>query len=93
MKGRMAVKMRSVFVTVFLIVAGYVIGGAIATLTKNIGLLSWLSYGTSIGLNADKPATLDLAFIKVVLGFAMTLNIAEVVGIIGAVVLGRRMGL
>ncbi|MDR3551933.1 MAG: DUF4321 domain-containing protein [Clostridia bacterium] len=84
-------KVKHTFLLIFLIVAGFVVGGAIAQVTQGIGMLSWLSHSATIGIDAGKPAYIDLAFIQLALGFQMKLNVAEVVFMIAAVIVGRKL--
>ena len=83
-------KLKNTVIFVFLIVAGFIVGGALAQVTQGISFLSWLSKGTTIGIDAGKPAYIDLAFIQLALGFQMKLNVSEVICIIGAILLGRK---
>ena len=73
------------FVLVLFLLAGGVVGGLIAELTHGIRWLSWLSYGGSFGIATGQPLLLDLSFFKLTFGCTITLNIAIVIGLVGAV--------
>ena len=83
-------KHRNILVLVILLAAGFVIGGLIAQVTKNTAALSWLSYGTALGIDPSKPFLLDAAFLKLSFGFELTINVAEAVFMVGAVFLYRK---
>lgn len=72
-------KNKSPLILIFFLIAGFVVGGMVAEATKNIPFLMWLSYGKSIGVDAGKPAYIDLALLKIAFGFEMNLNVSEVV--------------
>ena len=80
-------QIRNVFLMILTIVTGAVIGGLVATWTANVPGLAWLSFGTSFGLTT--PLELDMAVIKLTLGFVVQINIAMIVGIILALLLYR----
>lgn len=84
-------KAKNSLLLIFMVLAGYVVGGMLAQVTKNISFLSWLSYSQPIGLDAGKPAQIDLAFLKLAFGFQMNLNVSEVVLMIVAIVIGRKL--
>ena len=66
---------RSLYI-LFLICAGILVGSLVAALTKNIGLLSWLSYGLDFGLT--QPFVLDLAVLRLTFGLTVNLNISVI---------------
>lgn len=84
-------KVKNSLLLIFLVLAGYVIGGMLAQVTKNVSFLTWLSYSQPIGLDAGRPAQIDLAFLKLAFGFQMNLNVAEVIFMIVAIILGRKL--
>lgn len=84
-------KVKNKLLFVFLVIAGYVIGVALSQATRNVAFLHWLSVGAPIGINAGKPAYIDLAFIQIAFGFTMQLNVAEIICMVAAVLIGRRL--
>lgn len=84
-------KGKNILILVVMIILGFVIGGLIAASTKNIQALSWLSYGTSFGIDAAKPATLDLTFLKLVIGLEIRINVAEAICIIASILFYRKI--
>lgn len=76
--------MKKNFLFLFYILAGILVGAVIASLCKNVPLLSWLSYSQSIGFSPENPAVLDLSIIKITFGFAMSISVAQIITIIGA---------
>ncbi len=66
---------RSLYV-LFLICAGILVGSLVAALTKNIGFLSWLSFGLDFGLT--QPFVLDLAVLRLTFGLTVNLNISVI---------------
>lgn len=89
MKGESGAK--SVLILIFVLIAGIVIGGMIGSLTKNVTVLSWLSFYKSFGLDASKPVTVDLSILKITFGFEMGINVAQVICIIGGLLLYRKI--
>ena len=61
----MITKEKNAIVLIIFLLGGLVIGGLIGSLTKNIGWLSWMSYGQSFGL--ANPLNLDLEYYKLLL--------------------------
>ena len=74
-----------------LIVAGIVVGGLIAAAAKNVSVLSWLAYAKTFGLNVDRPAVLELSVLRLAVGFELTINVAQALCVVGAVLLYRRI--
>lgn len=74
-------KSKETILLIFMIIAGFIIGGLAAKLCGGIPIVQWLSYGKEIGLDAGKPAVIDLAIVKIAFGFEMNLNVGEVLGI------------
>ena len=85
-------KTRGVLLFCFFLIAGIVLGGLLAMLTKNISWLSWLSYGDGLNLGAvqDKPMVLDLSIIKITFGLGININVGQIFGIIVALILNRK---
>lgn len=84
-------KGKNKLILIFLLLAGFVIGGLIAQVTTNIFFLKWLSFGMPIAINNGNPVAIDLAIFKISFGFFMQINVAEVVCIIIALLLHRRI--
>ena len=84
-------KGKSTLILIFLLLAGFVIGGLIAHVTANILFLQWLGFGMPIAINGGAPVAIDLAIFKISFGFSMNINVAEVVCIIFALILHRRI--
>lgn len=79
MKGK-----KNVLILLVLMLAGLVIGGLLAELTKDISFLSWLSYGKQFGLGADTPFVLDLSIIRLTFGIGFKLDVAGILGLFTA---------
>lgn len=69
--------MKFIKYTAFPILCGIVLGMMIASLTKNVGVLSWLAFGYSFGMTS--PLSLDLGLIQLTLGMAINLNVATII--------------
>jgi len=69
--------MKFVKYTGFPVLCGIVIGMMIASLTKNISALSWLSFGLSFGMNP--PFVLDLSLLKFTFGLSVDLNVSTII--------------
>ena len=81
--------LRTLFLAVVLITAvvlGRVLGDALA----GISFLSWLSMGVSAGLS---PVTVDLAIVSLTFGATISINVAQSLLVIVAVVLASKVRL
>ncbi|MGN0690457.1 MAG: DUF4321 domain-containing protein [Oscillospiraceae bacterium] len=63
----------------FFLLAGILVGSAVAYFTKDIFFLSWLSYGINFGIPSS---TLDLYVFRLTAGVELDVNIAHVIFII-----------
>lgn len=70
-----------------LLLAGIVLGGFIAELTKNVSSLSWLSFGNEFGL--DSPVILNLGVLVITFGLKIKITIASIIGVVVSVILYR----
>ena len=81
--------LRTVFLVVVLVTAvvlGRVLGNALA----GISFLSWLNMGVSAGLS---PVTVDLAVVTLTFGASISINVAQAILVIVAVVLASKVKL
>lgn len=72
------VRNKNGWVLLLLMLAGVVLGGLIATLTKDVQVLSWLGYGQNFGI--DTPLVLDLGILVITFGLKIKITIASIVG-------------
>lgn len=70
----------------FFLLAGIVLGTVLARLCEGVGFLSWLAYTMSVGLATDSPMLLDLIVFKLAFGFTLTVNPAQILCIIVALI-------
>lgn len=84
-------KATKIFVFVLSIITGAVVGGLIAQATGNVEWLQWLSYGVKFGVSTEEPFLLDLVILKIAFGFMVDINIASIAGIVGALLLFRKL--
>lgn len=68
-----------------LLLAGVVLGGFIAELTKNISALSWLGFGNEFGL--DQPVVLNLGVIVLTFALKIKITIASIIGVVLAIII------
>ena len=80
-------KLKRIFLLLFFLLAGIVVGAMIASVCANIGFLSWLAYSQQIGFNPDAPFILDLDIIRLSFGFAMKISVAQIITIAVAIFL------
>lgn len=71
---------------VLILLVGTVLGSLIARLTREIGFLSWLSFGDTFGVS---PFTVDLGVAQFTFGMTFDLTIAAILGLIIAMVVCR----
>lgn len=70
----------------FFLLAGIVLGTVIARLCADVSFLSWLAYSMSVGLDTGSPLVLDLIVFKLAFGFSLTVNPAQIICIIIALI-------
>jgi len=71
----------------FFLLAGILIGSAIAYFTRDINFLSWLSYSLVFGIPTSSPIVIDLAIFKFALGLELNVSISHVIFVILAIVI------
>lgn len=71
------------FLQILILLIGAVLGGFIARLTAGIPVLSWLSFGDSLGIS---PATLDLGVLQLTFGLTIEVTVATILGLITAII-------
>ena len=79
-----------VLLLIVILLAGSVLGGFLADMTKGISYLSWLSYGNNFGIDTNNPLVLNLAVLKIKLGMTVQINIAIIIGLAGAFLFYRK---
>ncbi len=78
---------RNFWLNLFLVCIGVLVGTLVASLTKGIPFLSFLSYGMTFGM--PSPAVFDLQVISFTFGVSVDLNISVILFIILSLVLGH----
>lgn len=68
------------FLKIMVILMGILLGIYLGELLKDIPALSFLSYGTKLGL--ENPISLDIGFLSLTFGLIFKLNIAGIIGFI-----------
>ena len=68
-----------------LLLAGMVLGGFIAEITQNVSTLSWLSYGSTFGL--DSPIVLNLGVLVLTFALQIKITIASIIGVVLAILI------
>lgn len=71
----------------FFLLAGIVIGTILGRLCEGVSFLSWLAYSMSVGLDTAAPLVLDMIVFKVAFGFTLTVNTAQIICVIIALLL------
>lgn len=80
-------KMKNWLIMLFLVLSAVLLGALIGEGCRNIGFLSWLSYGKSIGIDVGSPLIINLSVVKFAFGFEMSINVAQIFTIIAALLL------
>ena len=75
-----AARSKNGWVLVLLMLAGVVLGGFVANLTKGVAALDWLSYGQAFGL--DSPLVLNLGILVITFGLNIKITIASIIGML-----------
>lgn len=84
--------MKKNLLLLFFILSGAIAGGLVAHLCQGVPVLKWLAYGKSVGIDTANPLVLDLAVLKIAFGFSLSVNIAQILFIILAILLYKTMG-
>ena len=71
----------------FFLLSGIVLGPVTARLCESVSFLSWLAYTMSVGLDTGAPLVLDLIVFKLAFGFTLTVNTAQIICIIIALII------
>ncbi len=85
-------RMKNNLIFIFFLLAGIIVGSLVASMAEGVSFLSWLAYGSSIGISANNPMILDLAIIKIAFGFEMGINIAQIIFILIALACYKGFG-
>lgn len=83
MSGKIANK--NGWTLLIIMLAGWVLGGFLGYLCRDISWLSWLNYGQVFGLS--QPLVLDLGIIILTFGLTITINIASIIGLIISIII------
>lgn len=82
----MAKDLKKTIAFLFFLLAGIVLGTVVARLCVDVSFLSWLAYSMSVGLDTASPLVLDLIVFKLAFGFSLTVNPAQIICIIIALI-------
>lgn len=82
----MAKDLKRTIAFLFFLLAGIVLGTVLARLCDGVAFLSWLAYSMSVGLDTASPLVLDLIVFKLAFGFSLTVNPAQILCIIIALI-------
>lgn len=74
----------------FFLLAGITIGSLVAYVCRDVPYLSWLSFSQTVGLSTSEPALLDLIVFQIAFGFTLTVNVAQIIFIIIAILIFSR---
>ena len=80
-------KNKNFWILLLLLLAGIVLGGFLGEARKTIGLLSWLNFGQSFGL--DTPLVLNLGLLVITFGLTIRITMASIIGVAVALLIYR----
>lgn len=80
-------KFKKNLVFALLFIAAIVLGSIIGDTLSGVKGLSWLSYGISFGISSGNPLVINLYILTLTFGLAFSINIAQVILIIVALLL------
>ena len=69
--------------------SGIILGSLLGDLAQSIPYLEWLGYGKSFGL--EEPFLLDICVLRLTFSFVFNLNVASILGILGAVLIYKKV--
>lgn len=81
----------SVLLLIVLLVVGVVIGAVAASLLQPFSWAGFLTRTVSFGVGDNQPLTLDLSVLRLSFGLGLRINLTEALGLLGAVLLYRRL--
>jgi len=73
--------------TLFLILAGVVVGSLAASLAQGVSWLSWLSFGLRFGM--ETPFVLNLGILDLTFAISINLTISVIIFVFLALLLGK----
>ncbi|MBQ3860495.1 MAG: DUF4321 domain-containing protein [Clostridia bacterium] len=76
-----------IWLNLFLILVGVVIGSLVADMTVGISWLKWLSYGLEFGTEA--PLILNLNLLHLTFGITVRITVSMVIFIVLSLLIGR----
>ena len=82
-------KVKNSLLILLFICIGVVLGTLVAQLTAGIPWLSWLAFGTEFGLKT--PVVLDLGVLTLTFGFVIDLNVAVIIFVLIALIVGKKV--
>ena len=74
-----------------MLLTGVILGTLLGEAAANIGALSFLNYGKTIGISAGNPLVLDLSIMKLTFGVEMRLTLASILGLLAAIFLYKKV--
>lgn len=77
---------RNTLSLLLVLLVGLVLGGILGELLRDV--VPILAYGKSIGF---QPVTIDLSVIRLTLGLTMQVNLAAIIGIMGAIFIFKKL--
>ena len=70
-----------------LILTGIVLGGFIGSMAEGAGVLGWLNYGQTFGM--ESPIVLNLGILVLTFGLSIKITLASIVGVVVAILIYR----
>jgi hypothetical protein len=75
----------------FFLLAGVILGALAATVTSDLPMLGWLSFGQTVGIPIDSPMVLDLAMMRIAFGCEIGINVAQIFTVTAALLVYKRV--
>lgn len=83
-------KKKSKIILLIYIIAGIILGGLIAALTKDISGLSWLSYGKTFGIGSPGNWLIHFSVVKIAFAMDLEVNVAIIIMTLLSLILYKR---
>ena len=74
-----------------ILIIGAVMGSFIASLTRGIPFLSWLSFGGTFGIATSSPMVVDIGVLQLTFGLTFHITVAVILGLIIAGLICRKL--
>lgn len=85
----MAIREKNIWMLMFFLLSGLVIGGLLGEFASRVDSLWWLGYGQEFGLKT--PVELDLNIVRLTFGLWFKISVSSIIGMVLALLLYKKI--